>query len=555
MPALHRAAEAPRRIVSESFKRAIERRRYGSAMIEQTMISRGESLPSDWSREVDETARAIQELSRRSACCGPALARAEPSAPMPSRERGSDRRRHHLRPSSTRFVLPEVTVIEADVARSVGDLLVADGRIVDLVPVGTPVPDDFQRLETYRGRFVTAALIDMHVHFPPNNILGLTSRFMLLPLAHGVTTVRDAGDVDGTATPAVRDGLSDGRFIGPRVFSAGPFVTRGPARWTNSLFVNSPDDADTIAVELRRRGMACMKLYENLRRDEILALERAARTHGLLTLGHVPTHLGFEDAPLADAQHFFGVPPPGSLPRDHVLDRNSHWDAVDDARMDVIVRAAVEGRRANTPTAIAVERLLLAGDGGPLDDDVTRLLPKMFRSVIWHPKHGLPAYRSPTPMRTARLQKALAGKLALIGRLHRAGAPLRLGTDVQQPFVVPGAALHGELRLFAQAGIAPSTVLRMATRDAALALAQPELGTTRRGACADLVVWDADPSVDLAALSTMRAVIHRGALFDHAAIMRELDEDLAMRDRSFERIASHVLSRLALWRVSRRFVA
>ncbi|MBL8679931.1 MAG: amidohydrolase family protein [Myxococcales bacterium] len=524
-------------------------------MIEPTVIPEETSSSAlELAFEVEETARAIVDLARRSSCCGPRLA-SEVGAALPARARASKRRRHRVRPTSCRFVLPEVTVVEADVSRTVGDLLVADGRIVDLVPVGTAVSPDFERLPQYRGCFVTAALVDMHGHFPPDNILGLTSRFLLLHLAHGVTTVRDAGDVDGTATPAVRDGLADGRFVGPRVFSSGPFVTRAPARWGNSLFVEGPADAERIALELRRRGMQCMKLYENLRRDEIVALERAAREHGLVTLGHVPTALGFEDAPLADAQHFFGVAPPASLPRDHVLDRNAHWDAVDDARVDVIVRAAVEGQRANTPTVVALARLASAGAEGVLDDAATRLLPQMFRTVVWHPTRGLPAYRSPTPSRADRLQRALAAKLALVGRLHRAGAPLRLGTDVQQPFVVPGAALHEELRLFVRAGVAPAVALRMATRDAALALGRSDLGTTRKSACADLVVWGADPSQDLSALSTMRAVVHEGSLFDHGALARELDEDLAMRDRAFERIASSVLSRLALWRVSRRFVA
>src|SRR5262249_43147031 len=154
---------------------------------------------------------------------------------------------------------------------------------------------------------------------------------------------------------------------GPRLFSAGPFVNkRGTTRyrWRNSLWLDGPGDADAIARKLVGLGARCMKLYEGLTVEDIAALERAAAEHGLVTLGHVPTPLGLEEAKLTDAQHFFGVAPPASLPRDHVLDRLCAWHAVDDARIDVIVRAAAEDRLANTPTLVVTERLVAAGPTG-----------------------------------------------------------------------------------------------------------------------------------------------------------------------------------------------
>lgn len=525
------------------------------------LTERARSIALD-RREIDDVAAALLELGRRAACCSgaPHAIAGDSStetADRPAR-RTAARRRHRSRPVSDprrrRFALVDVTVVEPGVSRETGQLLVADGRVVELAPLGAAIPDGYERIDRYRGCFVAPSLIDMHGHLPPDNVLGLIGRFLLLHLAHGVTTVRDAGDIDGTAIPAVRAGLADGRFIGPRIFAAGPFITKAPARWKNSLFLDGPRDAERIARELAARGLACMKLYENLAPDEIAALERAAAERGLVTLGHVPTKLAYEDAPLADAQHFFGVAPPASLPRDHVLDRSSHWDAVDARREDAIVRAAADGQRANTPTLIATERLLRAGPAGTLDDAVTALLPRFYRDVVWHPRWGLPAYRDPTPAREARLADALEKKLRLVGRLHRAGAPLRLGTDVQQPFVVPGAALHAEMRLFVRAGIPPADVLRMATRDAARALGQRDLGTTRTGARADLIVCDEDPSRDITALSSLRAVAHEGALYDRAALDAELRDDLAVRDRGFERIASHVLGRIVMWRTARGFI-
>ena len=236
-----------------------------------------------------------------------------------------------------------------------------------------------------------------------------------------------------------------------------------------------------------------------------------------------------------------------------MLDRLSFWDAVDDKRLDVVVRSAVENRRANTPTLVVGERLHAAGSDGLLDDAAVRLLPRFFRDVIWHPRHGLPAYRGPSAARTERLRSALEKKLDLVGRLYRAGATLRLGTDFQS-FVVPGSALHSEMRLFERAGIPTAVVLRMATRDAALALGQEDLGVIRKRAIADLLVCGGDLSHDLDALASIRAVVHDGALYASEGLWGELHQHLGAHDRFWKRTGAAALGRLSMWSAARRFI-
>jgi len=509
------------------------------------------------SPSLDELARAVMQLAERSACCSEvASASPAPSVAVDEKPRAPRRRgRHRTRPVSRRFVLPAVTVLEPGVGRQVADVLVGDGKVADVVPPRDGEYEGYERLEIYRGSFVMPALTDMHTHVAPHNALGLVDLWMLLYYAHGITTIRDAGDTDGTSFDESRDGLASGRLIGPRIFAAGPFVNKRTSRprWSNNLFLDGPDDAVAIARTLVQRGHRCMKIYEDLTVEDIAALERAAAEHGLVTLGHVPTQLAYEDARLADAQHFFGVPPPASLPRNHVLDRTMCWEAVDDKRMDVIVRAAVAGRLANTPTLVATERLVAAGPTGRLDDPSLKLLPRIFSDVIWSPRWGLPAYRHPDAKRIDRLQAALDKKLALVGRLYRAGATVRIGTDFQS-FAVPGWALHAEMRLFERAGIPTETVLKMVTRDAALALGQTDVGVIRKNAIADLLVCRDDPSRDLGALSTIRAVAHAGALYSSEHLWSEIKDNVEAHDRLFARVGANLLARLGMWRIARRFV-
>jgi len=70
---------------------------------------------------------------------------------------------------------------------------VADGSIAGISDTQAAPPSEFA------GCFALPGLIDMHVHLPPDNALKLTQGAALLYLLHGVTSIREAGDLDGTA--------------------------------------------------------------------------------------------------------------------------------------------------------------------------------------------------------------------------------------------------------------------------------------------------------------------------------------------------------------------
>ncbi len=466
--------------------------------------------------------------------------------------------------ASTRFVLPDVTVVEPEGQRLEHvDVTVRDGRIAEIRPAHLRGVDEalaeggerFEVLRQYAGCFVLPGLIDMHAHLPPHNVFNLGGQFALLHLAHGVTSVRDAGDMDGTAVEAVRRGMAEGRYDGPRLFCAGMFVTTGRPRWKNSIVMRSPDEAGAIAERLRSEGYHSMKLYENLTAEMIRALVDAAATCGLRVLGHVPTQLGYETARMPDAQHFFGIPPPLSLRRDHVFSRAADWDAVTPEHMQMIVETSLTHRLANTPTLIVTEKLFeYERYERAVHDPRYHMLPRLYRTVVWNPVSGLPVFRGLGEDDFARLHDAFFKKMGLIKMLFDAGARLHLGTDVQQPFVVPGASLIEEMRLFEQAGIGPGSILRLATRGAADYLEVADLGIVRTGALADLGVYERDPTLDLAELATLRAVVTRGALLDKVALETRLARERRDHEGFFFDHVAPLVARLELWRTARHFV-
>src|SRR5262249_6480587 len=138
-----------------------------------------------------------------------------------------------------------------------------------------------------------------------------TELFALLYLRHGVTAVRDAGDVDGTASEPARRGVAELRFPGPRIKACGPFVDGEPPVWQNTRVVRTPDEAHKAADAIADAGFDCVKAYNELDADTLAALREEAHARGLPLIGHVPWRVPFELARYDDMQHLIGVSQPG----------------------------------------------------------------------------------------------------------------------------------------------------------------------------------------------------------------------------------------------------
>jgi imidazolonepropionase-like amidohydrolase len=417
---------------------------------------------------------------------------------------------------------------------------VSEGRIE---AIGNIAAGKGDALSAYAGMYVLPGLIDMHSHLPPDNPLQLSSYFTLLNLAHGVTSIRNAGDLDGTAMRAYRDALAKG-YPDIRMFFCDAFISSGKKKWANTILLENPQAADGVAAALKAKGASCIKAYDGLTLPLIDALRIAAEQHGLTLIGHVPQSLRYEQALLPDVQHLMGIAPARAGSHLYLSDG---WDQVDDARLEAIVRVTRAQRLANTPTLVLGQQLLLLEHYDQArSDPAARLLPRLFRDVIWHPIDGLAQYRGMAAADFERLRAAQRQKLRLVRMLHDAGAALYLGTDTLQPFVVPGKSLQQEMQLFVDAGIPLDRVWALATRESGLALREPGLGSLEVGAPADLLIFRDDPTRALEALDSLQAVVSNGRLYSRPALDAKIAEYQAHYSSPlFDRL-SVILARLAL---------
>jgi imidazolonepropionase-like amidohydrolase len=116
--------------------------------------------------------------------------------------------------------------------------------------------------------------------------------------------------------------------------------------------------------------------------------------------------------------------------------------------------------------------------------------------------------------------------------LNDAGVVILAGTDVGNPFLVPGLSLHRELEQLHRAGLSPLQALQAATVQPARVFGLADsLGTIETGKFADLVLLDANPLGDIANTRRIRAVVANGRLFRRTDLDRFLGEAAAYSRR------------------------
>lgn len=449
-------------------------------------------------------------------------------------------------------VLEDVTVVQPGAGRYPAQRIVVEGgRIAAMGPASADgAPASAGADAELVGSFALPGLIDMHVHFPPDTGGRQEEIFAFLFLMHGVTSVRDAADVDGTSSRPVREGVHEGRFPGPRSFACGPLVDGTEPLWSNSLIVRDAAEAEAAVDQIAAEGWDCVKVYNSLTPEALAGLHAAADRHGLPVIGHVPARTSFDEARLDDAQHLIGVAREKgdlrSFPQ--VLDA---WRSFDAAKEAAIIEASLRNGTAHTPTFVVLERGFAYRDYAALyESPDAKLLPPLYRDVIWSPVDGMPFLRNQTEERHRLMEDAYLAGTALVGRMHRAGVRIHAGTDTQIAYIVPGAGLHRELRILSDAaGLGPEAALAAATTVPGPALNLAKLGRIVPGAPADLVLFRRDPTLDLDALDEIVAVVADGRLYRRAELDAQMDRYREYYDDPvFDRL-SKFLARRALARI------
>ncbi len=123
------------------------------------------------------------------------------------------------------------------------------------------------------------------------------------------------------------------------------------------------------------------------------------------------------------------------------------------------------------------------------------------------PPPGVPAGLSPNVLRIEE-------------RYRRAGAHYLAGSGTSAFGTLPGISLHNELRMLTELGLTPREAIAAATSRVGEVFRRPTVGKVAKGYDADLVVVDADPTVDIRNLKKIRMVVLNGEIVDRDALLK-----------------------------------
>jgi Tol biopolymer transport system component len=334
-------------------------------------------------------------------------------------------------------------------------LLVEDGRIQWIgSEAGHTLPGNLNVVDG-GGRFAIPGLFDVHTHTatPIHPQSARDVSHMELWIAYGVTSVGDMGS-DLSTLNAWADRRTGFAAPVPRVFSYGSMIEAMPFIFGGSAFIASDEQAREVARVEKGEGAVGLKSYFTLQWSLHHAIARAAVQQGLPVRAHA---FAREEAIRGVLLGHEGV--------EHMLSVNMYYD-------DILKLFAAAGTRW-TPT-----------------------LPVMFAFIP-----------EAAPVRTAMIDT--------VKRAYRNGVQLLPGTDSLNLRDEYGQAVHAELQNFAQAGIPPLEVLRIATQhSAAMVGADKLLGSLEPGKLADIVLLEGNPLDNIANTLTVWRVLLGGRVFE-----------------------------------------
>ncbi|MET0136570.1 MAG: amidohydrolase family protein [Kibdelosporangium sp.] len=377
-----------------------------------------------------------------------------------------------------------------------------------------------------RGKYVIPGLWDMHTHIANDTVMSIP-----LCIANGVTSVREMWGFP--FIHEVRGRIDRGEILGPRfTIASGLIDGADSARAPASIVVTTAAEARVTVRQEKSGGADFIKVYPYLARDSFLALVDEAKEVGLKVCGHAPARLSMREVSEAgfhSVEHLYNMSmavssreaeflkelretpvdpqfPFGYLLRMLELDMTASLTYNRSKALSLYERFA-RNRTWQSPT-LSVVRMYSSPAGTFANDPRLKYIHPSTRT-IWAAQMAGAA--PTTPEEIAKHKAHIEFRFRLVGEMERAGVPIIGGTDVNNPYVIPGFAAHDELELLVRAGLAPMRALQTMTRDAAefLGLART-MGTVSAGKVADLVVLERNPLTDIRNTQTIHSIITRG---------------------------------------------
>ena len=461
--------------------------------------------------------------------------------------------------SAQGLVLTGVTIVDTHTGRKSGNMTIAieKGKIVRIGRAVEIETDGASKTIDATGKFVVPGYLDMHAH-------PLGSRDdegnLNMMLAHGITGVRQM-----SGSPDMLAARRAGRLVPT---AAGPELLVMPGMILMPLNAATPDAAVAEIRKQKEAGADFIKVVL-VPPPTFFAALAEARLVGLPFAGHIPPGVDVRDAArqgMFAIEHLYGsleacstretalrsaagdgaprLPPmPAGFNLNEAFERaianpilmrppsyEYERSIVETYSADKARRLAEEFVAAGVwqvPTLIRLRTMQFGDDPLYRNDPDLRFMPHATRQM-WEALAEQFNARVGAASKTT-LAELSALQIGLVKIFKDAGVDMVAGSDMGGQWCVPGAALHQEFALLAEAGLSPLEILQMTTINGAKFLGRERtMGSVEEGKNADLVLLDADPLASVSNLRTLHGLVRAGSYYS-----REMLE--ALKTRTEER--------------------
>jgi imidazolonepropionase-like amidohydrolase/Tol biopolymer transport system component len=345
------------------------------------------------------------------------------------------------------------------------------------------------------GKTIIPGLIDAHAHGPQgqSDLIPQQNWQALAHLAFGVTTVHDPSSTSSEIFPAAEMQRA-GVILAPRTFSTGEIVygARNPGRYA---VIDSYDDALAHVRRLKAQGAHSVKNYNQPRRDQRQQVVAAALAENIAVVAEGGSLFEMDMALIAD----------GNTTLEHNIPQAMLYKDV----LDFYGQTKV----GYTPT-LGVTYGGLGGEPYWISQSEVFKHPLLTRHVPGDVLNAELVRVTKAPEEdfvdkvSARTAKMISDR----------GVPVSIGAHGQQQ----GLAAHWEMWSFVRGGWTPLEALKAATITPARSLGFRDIGSLEPGKLADLVILNADPTVDIQNSDEVSKVMLNGRLYDALTLNEEV---------------------------------
>ena len=418
-------------------------------------------------------------------------------------------------------------------------VVVTGDRISALGPSSsTTVPAGATRIDG-RGKYLMPGLAEMHAHVVGGNNPNheqLNRDIMFLYVANGITSIRAM--LGAPNQIPLREQLKRGEIIGPTMYVSAPSL--------NGNSAPTPDSGAKLVRAHKAAGYDFLKIHPGLSLQTYDAIARTAKEVDISWAGHVPTAVGLRHA-LASGQsgidHLDGMLEAATP--DSMYERlrsgppvpfADQVNSVDTARFAAVAAQIKAANSWQVPTILVWENLFSQAETPEQmgqREELKYVSPQARANYVAQKRNMLQNQRDNgmTPELAARYMDL---RRRALRALVDADAPLLMGTDSPQLFMVPGFALHRELAIIASVGVSPFRLYESGSKNVARYVADKleqdgRFGTVAVGNRADLVLLDANPLETVENLKRRAGVMVRGRWVSST----EIDSGLAELARKY----------------------